>query len=103
MKITDIIINSLWVLLSLINFINGAGFIYMGFKTKNNMWLLEGIVYEMPWILIIICGLLMPNVIVMLYLGTFAFVLQIISIIRSIWVDYKYIKFIHSNQKYLNE
>ena len=41
MRISKIILNSLWVLFSFIPFINGFGFIYMGLKIKNNAWIMK--------------------------------------------------------------
>lgn len=101
MNITDIIVKSLWVVVSLFGFINGLGFIYMGYMTNNRYWLLEGLVYELPWLLIIFLTLLAPNLVSLIYLGLFATALQLVSIVRSVWVDYKYIKFLHGNEKYL--
>lgn len=101
MNIMEIIIKSLWVIPSFFTFINGLGFIYMGYITNNRYWLLEGVIYELPWLLILLFTVLAPDIISFIYLGLFATVLQIVSIIRSFWVDYKYIKFLHSNEKYL--
>ena len=101
MNVTDIIIKSLWVILSFFAFINGLGFIYMGYMTNNRYWLMEGVVYELPWLLILFFTVLAPDLASIIYLGLFASVLQLISIIRSVWVDYKYIKLLHSNEKYL--
>ena len=41
--------NSWWVILSFIMFLNGFGFIYIGTKHYNKNWILEGIIYELPW------------------------------------------------------
>ena len=102
MNITDIIIKSLWVIPSFFGSINGLGFIYMGYMTNNRYLLLEGIIYELPWLLILFFTLLAPDLISVIYLGLFASLLQLVSIIRSFWVDYKYIKLLHGNEKYLN-
>ena len=101
MNIIDMITKSLWVILSFFIFINGLGFIYMGYMTNNRYWLLEGVIYELPWLLILFFTVLAPDLVSLLYLGFFASALQLISIIRSVWVDYKYIKFLNSNEKYL--
>jgi len=73
----------------------------MGYITNNRYWLLEGVIYELPWLLILLFTVLAPDIISFIYLGLFATVLQLVSIIRSFWVDYKYIKFLHNNEKYL--
>ncbi len=92
---------SLWVIPSFFAFINGIGFIYMGYTTNNRYWLLEGGIYELPWVLILIFTVLAQDLVSFIYLGLFATALQLVSIIRSVWVDYKYIKFLHNNEKYL--
>ena len=101
MNIIDMITKSLWVIPSFFVFINGLGFIYMGYITNNRYWLLEGAIYELPWLLILILTVLAPDLVSLLYLGLYASALQLVSIIRSLWVDYKYIKFLHGNEKYL--
>ena len=95
------LVRSLWVIASLFAFINGLGFIYMGYMTNNRYWMLEGVIYELPWLLILFLTLLAPDLFSLLYLGLFASALQLVSIVRSVWVDYKYIKFLHRNEKYL--
>ena len=49
MNLTEKIKNSWWVILSFIIFLNGLGFMYIGFKHNNRNWILEGITYEFPW------------------------------------------------------
>ena len=39
------------ILLSFIPIINGLTFIYMGSKESNRNWIIEGLVYELPWFL----------------------------------------------------
>ena len=69
-SMVDNFINSLWVLSSFIPFFNGAGLIYKGKTLPKKSLYLEGILYELPWII----GLI--------GIGYFYFV----SIIRSIMV-----------------
>ena len=47
----DGIINSLWVLISFIPLFNGLGLVYKGKTAPNKTWYLEGILYEIPWII----------------------------------------------------
>ena len=43
--------NSLWVLISFIPLFNGLGLVYKGKTAPNKTWYLEGILYEIPWII----------------------------------------------------
>ena len=83
------IFNSLWIIASFIIFFNGLGFVYIGSKTRNEKWIMEGCIYEIPWLLLIIeTGLLNSS------LGTYivglGLLLLLVSIIRSIMVNPKY-------------
>ena len=49
MDLTDKIKNSWWVILSFVMVLNGVGFIYIGSKHNNRNWIIEGIIYEVPW------------------------------------------------------
>ena len=85
------IFNSLWIIASFIIFFNGLGFVYIGSKTRNEKWILEGCIYEIPWLLLIIeTGLLKSS------LGTYitglGLLLILVSIIRSIMVNPEYQK-----------
>jgi hypothetical protein len=82
------IFNSLWIIASFIIFFNGLGFVYIGSKTRNEKWIMEGCIYEIPWLsLIIETGLLNSS------LGTYivglGLLLLLVSIIRSIMVNYE--------------
>ena len=46
------IVKSLWVLLAFIPVINGLGFAYIGAKEFNGNWIIEGLIYEIPWFLL---------------------------------------------------
>ncbi len=48
------IFNSLWIIASFIIYFNGLGFVYIGSKTRNEKWFMEGCIYEIPWLLLII-------------------------------------------------
>ena len=44
------IVKSLWVLASFIPTLNGLGFAYIGAKEFKNNWIIEGVIYEIPWL-----------------------------------------------------
>lgn len=94
---------SWWVILSFIMFLNGFGFIYIGTKHNNKNWILEGIIYELPWFLYIIIvaryGVInIPNPSALMVL--LAVLLLFISIIRSVWVAVKLGDVYDNNEKY---
>ena len=85
------IFNSLWIIASFIIFFNGLGFVYIGSKTINEKWIMEGCIYEIPWLLLIIeTGLL--NSSIETYIAGLGLLLVIVSIIRSIMVNPEYQK-----------
>lgn len=105
MNILEKITKSWWIILSFILFLNGFGFIYIGLKHNNKNWLLEGIMYELPWFFYIIfysiyvyptkSSLYLVEIIVI-----FSLLLMLVSIIRSIWVAIKLIDVYENNEKY---
>ena len=100
MNLTEKIKISWWVILSFIMFLNGLGFLYIGFKHNNKNWILEGITYEVPWFFYFIIfasyGVSVPSTMI---LG-FAFLLMLVSIIRSVWVAVKLADVYKNNEKY---
>ena len=85
------IFNSLWIIASFIVFFNGLGFIYIGSKTRNEKWFMEGCIYEIPWLLLTIeTGLI--NSYIGTYIALLGLLLVLVSIIRSIMVNPKYQK-----------
>lgn len=105
MNTIDKIKNSWWVILSLIMFLNGFGFVYIGLKHSNRNWLFEGVMYEIPWFFYFVYyaiyglpnngGINATNLIII-----FALVLMFVSIIRSIWVAIKLNDVYANNEKY---
>lgn len=94
---------SWWVLLSFIFFLNGFGFIYIGSKHSNRNWILEGIIYELPWFLYFIIYRIYGAPVGMNTTGTFIFlavVLMFVSIIRSVWVAVKLGDVYDNEEKY---
>lgn len=95
----DRIISSLWVLLSFFPFINGMGFLYVGSKTFRGNWFLEGIVYEIPWIVMVLS--------IPLHHFAFAFaaagaglVFSIVAFARSLMVNKEYQNILDNNEPY---
>ena len=82
------IIKSWWVIPSFIIFINGLGFMYLGSKTQNRRWVIEGFIYEIPWIFMIPFFTVQQMYIALV---SIAYLLMLISIIRSFWVNMKYL------------
>ena len=96
---------SWWVILSFIFFLNGFGFVYIGFKHNNMNWVLEGITYEVPWVMYFIVFsafnakyVSMSDPIALII--SFAFILMLVSIIRSVWVAIKLADVYEYNEKY---
>ena len=100
MNIADKIKNSWWVILSFIFFINGVGFVYIGFKHNNRNWVLEGAAYEIPWIFYFIYFGMYEMAPQTQLVMSFAFIMMLVSIIRSIWVAIKLIDVYENNEKY---
>ena len=95
MKNYNKITNSLWIIFSFLITINGIGFVYIGSKTSNPKWVKEGIIYEIPWIIVILIVGLNPTATTIdpgiQALATpfiiISIILMIISIVRSILVN----------------
>ena len=87
MHTIDKIKHSWWVILSLIPGINGFGFIYLGSKYNNQNWIIEGIIYEIPWFFSLVYGMIFTgNIAVSQSISTLASLLYFVCLIRSIWV-----------------
>ena len=94
---------SWWVLLSFIIFLNGFGFIYIGSKHNNRNWILEGAIYELPWVLYFIIFGIYGTPVGLNVTGMFVFMavmLMFISIIRSVWVAVKLADVYENEEKY---
>lgn len=84
LKLLKKIFKSWWVILSLLPSFNGLGLIYLGCRSRNKSWIIEGIAYEVPWIFAI-SNAYSPNIFVM---AGFAVVFWFMSIIRSFWLAF---------------
>ena len=105
MNIFEKIKKSWWVILSFIMFLNGFGFIYIAVKYNNKNWLLEGVMYELPWFLYFVFYALFgaPSVIPMnqsMLILLLAVLLLFVSIIRSVWVAIKLADVYENEEKY---
>ena len=105
MNIIEKIKKSWWVILSFIFFLNGFGFVYIGFKHSNRNWLIEGIMYEIPWLFyFIFYGIfgtpIQPGLNPTYVIVIIAVMLLFVSIIRSIWVAVKLVDVYENNEKY---
>lgn len=97
MNIIEKIKRSWWIILSFIIFLNGFGFVYVGFNRNNKYWVLEGIIYEIPWVLSLIYA---GNDLILEKLIIFALIVLLISIVRSIWVAVKLADVYDNEEKY---
>lgn len=88
---------SWWVIFSVLIVLNGLGFIYIGFLHKNKNWVIEGIIYEIPWLFGIILSDFDP--ILDVYVAI-SMVLLLVSIVRSVWVAIKLADVYDNEDKY---
>lgn len=88
---------SWWVIFSVLILFNGLGFIYIGSIHNNKNWVLEGVIYEIPWVFGIIFGNF--DSIVEVYVAI-AMILMLVSIVRSVWVAIKLGDVYDNQEKY---
>lgn len=105
MNIFEKIKKSWWVILSFIMFLNGFGFIYIAVKYNNKNWLLEGVMYELPWFLYFVFYALFgaPSVMPInqsMLILLLAVLLLFVGIIRSVWVAIKLADVYENEEKY---
>lgn len=97
MNAAEKIKRSWWVILSFIFMLNGFGFVYLGLKNNNNNWILEGLTYEIPWII----GLLtMFDDPILEGIVAIGLILWVVSIIRSFWLAIKLADVYDNEDKY---
>lgn len=99
------IINNLWILVSFIPIVNGFGIYYIGAKTSNESLMKEGLVYEVPWILMfILSGLTNPAnqsgpvTILIGFLALIAIFGIIVSIVRAVLLSPRYEKILEEKK-----
>lgn len=74
---------TLFVLISFIPIINGLGFVYAGAKRLNNKWIIEGLIYEIPWFILF---LFLPHDDIGTTLAMIGWIVLAVGVIRSFFV-----------------
>lgn len=97
MNAIDKILRSWWVILSAVMFLNGFGFIYIGFKNNNKNWIIEGVIYEIPWIFGVAFVYLKPLSSIYIII---CIICIMVSIVRSVWVAIKLCDVYDNEEKY---
>lgn len=80
---------SWWVLFPLTIVLPGFGFIYIGMKSSNKNWILEGITYELPFFFYILASTVFNPEIIARYYIWIIFIAVFVALIRSIMVAIK--------------
>ena len=88
---------SWWVIFSVIIIFNGLGFVYIGSIHNNRNWVLEGVIYEIPWVFGIIFSDF--DALIDVYVAI-AMILMLVSIVRSVWVAIKLADVYDNQEKY---
>lgn len=91
------IVYNLWILASFIPMINGMGIIYVGAKTSNKSAINEGLIMEIPWMLLFLAYGIIASTIPTSYMygilgiiAIFIIISIIASIVRSFSISPKY-------------
>lgn len=105
MNIFEKIRRSWWVILSFIIFLNGIGFLYIGSKHNNRNWIIEGIAYEIPWLLYFVYTVMFGNLNLNFLIPSslmflLALIILFVSIVRSVWVAVKLADVYENMEKY---
>jgi len=88
------VLDSLWILFSLIIFYSGIGFVYIGYKTSNKTWVRKGICYELPWILVLLSleGVIFYKWPIFIFIALFVFAVltMVVSFARAVATNSDY-------------
>lgn len=91
------IVYNLWILASFIPMVNGMGIIYVGAKTSNKSAINEGLIMEIPWMLLFLAYGIIVSTIPTSYMygilgiiAIFIIISIIASIVRSFSISPKY-------------
>ncbi len=97
MNALDKIKRSWWVIFSPIILLNGLGFIFIGAIHDNKNWILEGVIYEIPWVF----GIIFSDFdgIIDVYVAI-SMILLLVSIVRSVWVAIKLLDVYENEERY---
>ncbi|MDO5859648.1 hypothetical protein [Methanobrevibacter sp.] len=85
----DKIKKSWWVLFPFTIAFPGFGFIYIGVKSSNKNWMLEGITYELPFFLYVVASSAFPSGVMANYYLWIIALAMFIALIRSVMVAIK--------------
>ena len=80
---------SWWVLFPFTLFLPGFGFIYIGLKSENRNWILEGITYELPFFFYLLTSAIYSFQAMLPYYIVLIILASLIALIRSIMVAIK--------------
>ena len=86
------IVHSLWILISLVPLFNGLGFIWIGSRVDEKKWLYEGLIYEIPFMLILLFFQINYNLYILFF--WIALLSWIISIFRSFYVRNEFLNYL---------
>ena len=84
------------ILLSFFPFINGMTFVYMGSKESNFKWIIEGLVYEIPWFLQFLFA---ENDDLATTFAGFGLLFMFICLLRTLYVSFTYKKEFDTNSR----
>lgn len=77
------------IIVAFIPFLNGMTFIYMGSKESNKNWIIEGLVYELPWFLQFLFAF---NEGISTTIASFGILFMFICLLRTLYVSFTYKK-----------
>ena len=77
------------IIVAFIPFLNGMTFIYMGSKESNKNWIIEGLVYELPWFLQFLFAY---DESIGTALAGFGLLFMFICLLRTLYVSFTYKK-----------
>lgn len=80
---------SWWVLFPFTLFLPGFGFIYIGLKSENRNWIVEGITYELPFIFFLLTSAIYTITAMASYYILLMILASLIALLRSIMVAIK--------------
>lgn len=80
---------SWWVIFPFTLFLPGLGFVYIGLKSDNKKWILEGITYELPTFFYILASAVYSFQVMAHYYFVLIVLAALIAFIRSIMVAFK--------------
>ena len=86
------ITRSWWIIFPFTLFLPGLGFVYIGLKSDNRNWILEGIAYELPTFFYFLTSAVYSFDAMAPYYSVLIVLAALIALIRSIMVAIKLLK-----------